>query len=173
MEEKRTKEYSNGKKYAMYNYIEPSSIYVDSTCQSLSKRLSKYRREMNSKQSQTKPLYKNMREIGKEQFYIELLEEYPCENNDQLRAREGHYIREMKALLNGRVEGRTGEEWRDENKERLKESRNNRWNNIKDECLTFRRMRHVCECGSEICNGSKLRHQHSKKHQAYLKQQEI
>ena len=104
----------------MYNYMEPSLICVGSTCQSLSKRLSKHRREMNSKQSQTKPLYKKMREIGKEQFYIELLEEYPCENNDQLRAREGHYIREMKALLNGRVEGRTGEEWRDENKERLK-----------------------------------------------------
>ena len=171
MEEKRTKDYANGKIYAIYNYIDPSLVYVGSTCQSLSKRLSKHRREMNSKQSQTKPFYMKMREICKEQFYIELLEEYPCENNEQLRAREGHYIREMKASLNGRIEGRTMEEWREENKERLKEYRKVKYNNIKEEYLAFRRMRFVCECGSEISNGSKLRHLRSKKHQAYLNQQ--
>ena len=85
MEEKRTKDYANGKIYAIYNNIDPSLIYVGSTCQSLSKGLSKHRREVNSRKSQTIPLYVKMRESGKEHFYIELLEEYPCNNSEQLR----------------------------------------------------------------------------------------
>ena len=53
MEGKRTNDYSNGKNYAIYNYAEPSLIYVGSICQNLSKRLSKHRREINSTKSQT------------------------------------------------------------------------------------------------------------------------
>ena len=116
MEEKRTKDYANGKIYAIYNYIDPSLIYVGSTCQSLGKRLSKHRRDVNSKKSQTIPLYIKMREIGKEHFYIELLEEYPCENTDQLRAREGYYIRDL-GTLNGKIEDRTRKEWEAQNQQ--------------------------------------------------------
>ena len=136
MEEKRTKDYANGKIYAIYNYIDPSLIYVGSTCQSLSKRLSKHRREVNSRKSQTIPLYMKMREIGKEQFYIELLEEYPCNNNEQLRAREGHYIRE-KGTLNGRIEDRTYKERMEEQKEKWQEYRRERWQDKREEATTF------------------------------------
>ena len=76
MEAKRTKYYANGKLYAIYNYIESSLVYVGSTCQSLSKRLSKHRREVNSIKSQTIQFYIKMREFRKEQIYIELLEEF-------------------------------------------------------------------------------------------------
>ena len=48
-----------------------------------------------------------MREIGKQRFYIELYEEYPCENIEQLRKREGEIIRELKPTLNKRIEDRT------------------------------------------------------------------
>ena len=171
MEDKRTKDYTNGKIYAVYNYIDPSLIYVGSTCQSLSKRLSKHRREVNSKKSQTIPLYMKMREIGKQHFYIELIEEYPCDNNEQLRAREGHYIRE-RGTLNGRIEERTHEEWKEENKERLKEYRRKRWQDKREEATTFSKMRFICECGVEMCNASKSRHQYSQKHQVYVKQQQ-
>ena len=170
MEEKRTKDYANGKIYAIYNYIDPRLVCVGSTCQSLSKRLSKHRREINSKRSQTIPLYIKMREFGKEHFYIELLEEYPCNNNEQLRAREGHFIRQ-KGTLNCIVEDRTRKEWEEENKEHLKEYRKKRWQDKKEEATTFNKMRFTCECGVEMSNASKSRHQYSTKHQAYLKQQ--
>ena len=171
MEEKRAKDYTHGKICAIYNYIDPSLIYVGSTCQSLSKRLSKHRREVNSRKSQTIPPYIKMREIGKEHFYIELLEEYPCNNNEQLRAREGHYIRE-KGTLNGRIEERTHKEWKEENKERLKDYRKNRWETVKEKHAAIRKMRFTCECGGEMCNASKSRHLKSQKHQTYLKQQQ-
>ena len=125
MEEKGTKDYANGKIFAIYNYIDPTFIYVGSTCQSLSKRLSKHRRDINCRKSQTVPLYMKMREIGKEHFYIELVEEYPCNNNEQLRAREGHYIRE-KGTLNGRIEDRTYKERMEEQQEKWQEYRKKR-----------------------------------------------
>jgi hypothetical protein len=43
-------------------------------------------------------LYDEMRRLGKEQFYIELIEDYPCENNEQLASRTHFYIRERGSL---------------------------------------------------------------------------
>ena len=58
--------------------------------------------------------------LVKETFYIELLLDFPCENKDQLRAKEGEYIREM-ANLNHAVAGRNQKDWYEENKERILE----------------------------------------------------
>ena len=63
------------------------------------------------------------REFGKENFYIELIEEYPCENIEQLNKREGELIRELKPVLNTQVAGRTIKEWREDNKEYLREDK--------------------------------------------------
>lgn len=51
---------------------------------------------------------------------IELIENYPCNNRDELNAREGYYIRTTDCV-NKRIECRTKKEWRDENKEYCKE----------------------------------------------------
>ena len=58
-----------------------------------------------------------MDKIGFDNFYIELIEEHPCENVEQLRRREGEIIREMKPSLNKEIAGRTGKEWYEDNKE--------------------------------------------------------
>ena len=44
-------------------------------------------------------------------------------NKEQLRAKEGEYIRSL-STLNKRIEGRTMEEWRKDNDEHLKEQYN-------------------------------------------------
>eukprot|EP00438_Fugacium_kawagutii_P018231 Skav218346 [mRNA] locus=scaffold755:1120175:1120615:- [translate_table: standard] len=63
-----------------------------------------------------------MKEIGKEHFFIELLYEYKdCENIHQLRQKEGEYIRELKPVLNIVINGRTHEEWKKDNPEKLQE----------------------------------------------------
>ena len=54
---------------------------------------------------------------GVENFYIELIEEYPCDNLEQLRKRERHYIREM-GTLNKFIAGRTKSEYVKDNKEK-------------------------------------------------------
>lgn len=51
---------------------------------------------------------------------ILLVEECPCENKDQLRAIEGKYIRENECV-NRNQAGRSSKQWREDNKELLKE----------------------------------------------------
>ena len=61
-----------------------------------------------------------MNELGLDNFLIELIEEYPCESKQELRAREGHFIKEL-GTLNKQIAGRTCKEWLEENKHKLKE----------------------------------------------------
>ena len=61
-----------------------------------------------------------MNELGVENFYIELIEEYPCENIEQLRRKEGEWIRKM-ATLNEEIAGRTTREYYEEHIEEKKE----------------------------------------------------
>lgn len=77
-------------------------------------------------------LYSKMKEIGKDKFNIELYEEYPCENVEQLRMREGQVMREVNASLNSKIEGRTQQEWREDNKEYIKEMVKKHYENNKD-----------------------------------------
>ena len=79
-------------------------MIFSSSCEKyLSKRWVKHKSSMNNERDKTLSLYKKMNELDVENFYIELIENYPCENNDELRAREGHYIREL-STLNKKVE---------------------------------------------------------------------
>ena len=87
-------DYSKAKIYKILNDVD-DDVYVGSTCQPLSVRMAGHRCY-----SGTSPLklYHKMRDIGVHHFYIELIEETPCENKEQLRAREGEYIRKYGTL---------------------------------------------------------------------------
>ena len=127
--ESMSKDFKNGKIYCIRNNI-TNDIYVGSTCQPLSKRMAKHRETRTDPNKQHHKIHSKMNELGVENFYIELIEEYPCENNDQLRAREGHFIREM-ATLNGRIECRDRKEHYQDNKEYIKaKSNKNYYDNI-------------------------------------------
>ena len=64
-----------------------------------------------------------MLDYGIEHFHIELIEEYQCENSNQLEKREGELIREMKASLNKVVAGRTVQEYNVECADKIKKSK--------------------------------------------------
>jgi hypothetical protein len=78
--------------------------------------------------STTSPLYKRLSQhkayhrcsarivIDAGDAYIELIEEYPCENKEQLNKREGEVIRERECV-NQRIAGRTHKEYRDSHPE--------------------------------------------------------
>jgi hypothetical protein len=112
-------DYKNGKVYCIRNNIN-DEIYVGSTTQSLSQRMAKHRGVMNHDTKKHRPLYKLMSEIGIEHFYIELIEECPCDNKEQLMKKEGEFIRQQ-GTLNKFVAGRTYKEWRIDNSERIRE----------------------------------------------------
>jgi hypothetical protein len=48
-------------------------------------------------------IYKEMRRLGQEHFYIELIENYPCASKEELVSKMQFYIRERGALNNGTI----------------------------------------------------------------------
>jgi len=115
-------DYNNGKIYVIRNHCN-DMVYIGSTTQSLSKRFSKHKWDCNRR---TSPLYNAMNELYFGNFYIELVEEYPCDNKEQLCAKEGYYIRQFDSYnngYNGRIEGRSKKQYCEENKDKIKQWR--------------------------------------------------
>jgi len=82
--------------------------------------MAKHRIDSRCEKYKHRTFYLKVNEIGIEHFYIELIEDCPCESLEQLRKRDGHYIREM-GTLNHLIAGRTQKEYRDDNKDKIKE----------------------------------------------------
>ena len=110
-------DYSKGKIYKILNSID-DEIYVGSTIEALSRRMTRHRSLANT--NPYNKLYKHMIDIGIDKFYIELVENYPCNDVYELIAREGYYIREN-GTLNKNVAGRTRKEYMEDNYDHLKE----------------------------------------------------
>jgi group I intron endonuclease len=109
-------DYSKGKIYKITNDYN-NDVYIGSTCDTLSKRFSNHRRHARSNVN-TK-IYLLMNEIGFDRFRIELIEDYPCDDNFQLRQKEGFYIRQL-STLNQNIAGRTRKEYKKEEIEKIK-----------------------------------------------------
>lgn len=115
-------DYSKGRIYVIRNKIN-DLLYVGSTCQDLSKRFSWHKGDAaKEKKAKYGKLYKTVKELGGwDNFYIELVEYYPCETKEQLSAREGYFIRLFETTTSGYntyVAGRTQKEYIQDNIER-------------------------------------------------------
>jgi hypothetical protein len=89
--------YENSQIYCIRNKID-NLIYIGSTCQPLYKRF--HQHKIASKNKSFK-LYQHFKDIGIDNFYIELIESFPCENKNELRAREQYYCRDYNTFTNG------------------------------------------------------------------------
>ena len=118
--------YQRGKIYTIRCYDDETLIYVGSTIETLSARMSKHRSHKCS-------LYKYVNGNWKN-WYIELYEEYPCNNKQLLEKREGEVIR-LIGNINKRIEGRTDKERRNDNKEQILEKEKKYRNDNKDKIL--------------------------------------
>ena len=96
--------YQDGKVYKIYNTIN-DDIYIGSTTQKLCERMRQHRCDNSLTGKMNYPIYKAFREYGVENFFIELIEKCPCNGKDELRRKEGEYIRALKPSLNIRIEG--------------------------------------------------------------------
>jgi group I intron endonuclease len=130
-------DYRKGKIYKILNTLD-DDCYVGSTTQTLSKRMTNHRKDMLSEVKKDRLLYTKMRIHGADNFYIELIEDYPCENIEQLRQREGYYIREL-GTLNRNVAGRTKQEWTTEHIDHKKELDKKRYMDNHESELAYRK----------------------------------
>ena len=109
--------YSNGKIYKIVN-SETDDVYVGSTTQSLSKRFYDHKSTMKSSKCVNRKLYTHIKHIGLDKCFIELIENFQCNNKEELNAREGFWIRQI-STLNSQVAGRTMPQWYKDNRERM------------------------------------------------------
>ncbi len=118
------KKYENGKIYTIRCIDDINLIYVGSTIQPLYKRWNDHKQKcrQESNKEYFKLVYMKMRELGMHKFYVELYEEYPCENKQQLNRKEGEIIR-LIGSLNKEIAGRTRKEYELENKTKIQETK--------------------------------------------------
>jgi hypothetical protein len=102
----------------IYKLWSPSTnlIYIGSTTQYIAQRLAEhiriYRRYKNNKGH----FLTSFKILECEDYKIELLEEYPCNNREQLFKKEGEYIKSLNCV-NKLIMGKTQEEYKKGNKE--------------------------------------------------------
>ena len=105
--------YQNGKIYKLWS-PQGDDIYIGSTTLSLSRRKVQHVFEFKKgKGISSKLLFEKYNDVR-----IELLEECPCENKEQLVRKEGEYIRNN-ICVNKIIAGRTGKEYYEDNKEKI------------------------------------------------------
>ena len=139
MGEINKKDFKNGKIYCIRNWVD-DDLYVGSTTQSLSKRMQTHRGNMYSEKCWNYRLYQKMRDIGKEHFYIELIEKYECNDIEELRKKEGEWIRKI-GTLNQLVAGRTNQENYFENRDRILAKQKEYNNNHKEQKQEYDKQR--------------------------------
>ena len=112
--------FSLGKVYVIRN-TDNDKVYVGSTVRTLAQRMAQHRPACKNERKAGYPLYEAMNELGVDKFYIELLEDVPCERREQLTAAEGRYIRELKTIApdgyNSYIAGRNFQQWCEDNRE--------------------------------------------------------
>ena len=117
-----TARYANGRIYAIRSLSHPELVYIGSTCLPLHQRLYKHRYCYSrwwTPLTCINPKYYTSYEVIKyEDHFIELIEEHPCQNKQQLRQREGQVIRETDCV-NKRIAGRTRNEYYQDHKTHL------------------------------------------------------
>jgi len=115
--------YSNGKVYKIESHLGDNVYYGSTTKKYLSQRMDKhrcdYKQWLQGKASLIMS-YKMFEQYGIENCKIILIENCPCESKDELAAREAYYIRNFECV-NKIVPGRTKKEYREDNKEAIKE----------------------------------------------------
>jgi hypothetical protein len=130
--------YNNGKIYIIHNTKNDWKYIGSTTKQYLCERMSSHRTE--GKKMKTQKLYNAMSELGVENFYIELLEPFPCESKEELEKREGELQRQYDTINNGynhKVAGRTAKEYKQENNGKIKEYMKTYRENKKEELQLY------------------------------------
>ena len=105
-------DYKNAKIYKLWIF-ETDEIYIGSTTQTLTQRLSGHKSAPNK--CTCKILFEKSDNV-----MIELIEKFPCDNKEQLNKKEGEFIRNFDCV-NRCVAGRTDSQYRQENAEKIKE----------------------------------------------------
>jgi len=122
-------DYSKSKIYKIWSHL-GDDVYYGSTVGTLSCRMAQHRSGFNGSLVHNTKCRKIFEKYGVDNCKIELVELYPCKTVEELRKREGEYIRDN-ACINNRIPsgkiyikraGRTWTEYYNDNKDNYKEN---------------------------------------------------
>lgn len=159
-----------GKVYKIYDNTN-GNVYYGSTKQKLSARMqahkTKYKEHLNDPER-----HKGMTvfEILKNDNYsISLVEEFTCQNKEQLHARERHYIENFECV-NKYIPLRTKKEYYVDNFEKITEYKKGYYLANREEILKINREQFICDvCGHTYTKSHKARHEKSQRHMNAVK----
>ena len=192
--------YQKGKIYKIVD-VGYNKCYVGFTCEELSQRMARHRCMFTQHSTKSKESYRScnrlFEEFGVENCKIELIEEYPCNNQVELHRRERQQIQNNECV-NKVIAGRTDKEYYDQNKEKERERKKQYYaehpeiakaykeankdriaqyqkqyrENNKQQLNSKRNEKHNCDCGGRYTHNHKAEHFKSHRRQKYLKQLE-
>ena len=143
--------YLNGKVYAIRSH-QTEQVYIGSTVERLSARMSKHRAQYKFYNTGKGHYYTSYKMLDFPDAYIELIEKHPCLCREELERLEGQYIRAEPTAVNKIIVGRTKAEYYQANTEKIRAQQ---------------KQKHTCLCGGEHTTSNKAKHLKTKKHQAY------
>jgi hypothetical protein len=180
--------YQNGKIYSIRSY-QTDMVYIGSTTQSLAKRIGGHKVNYKAYSVNGKRYISSYEIIKYPDAYVELIEVFPCSNKMELHRREGEIIRATDNTTNRRIAGRTDQEYRTDNADKIKQYyqdnkdilkykkkqyRTENATTIKEQSKQYRadnadtiNKKHICQCGSSYTKRNRSRHLKSLKHQEY------
>jgi hypothetical protein len=116
-------------------------------------------------------LYNKMDELGFDNFYIELFENYKCNSKEELNRREGEIIRNT-GNLNHQIAGRT----KSDREKEYRENNDNREKYLNKKKEQYQKYKGklsepaTCECGCIVQRCELTRHRKTQKHLNLMKQ---
>jgi len=110
--------YEYGKIYKLYSKQQNITYYGSTAMYYLSQRLAIHRNNYKMYLNNKGNYVYSFKILECEDYKIELLEDYPCANKQQLETRERYYI-ENNECVNKNIPTRTISEWYEDNKDKL------------------------------------------------------
>ena len=150
------KDYSKGKIYKITseNY---DKIYIGSTCRTLKKRINKHKYDMRQYIKQNpSSYYCSSYELCEEHDYkIELIKNYPCNSEQELRREEGRWqLLNKDIIVNKYIAGRTKKEYDNTEKRKASKKKHNQSEKGKASKSKWKKKRIKCSvCNKEISQG--------------------
>jgi hypothetical protein len=173
--------YTNSKVYKIWS-PQGNNIYIGSTTkQYLSQRMDSHRSKYKSYKENKYHFITSFlifEEYELDNCYIELLEAKECRSKDELIQLEGKFIRELNCV-NKRVEGRTKQEYYQDNKDSIQQYKKGHYTDNKDKIiekvkeyyesnkvkvLERQNKKYDCICGKTYSYANKLYHLKTIKH---------
>jgi hypothetical protein len=159
-------DYFKGKIYAIRSH-QTEQVYIGSTVERLSSRMSKHRAQYKFYKTGKGNKYTSFQMLDFPDAYIELIIKHPCLCREELERLEGQYIRAEPNAVNKSIAGRTQAEWYQDNRERLNAEHKHYYQNNAENIKQHANKRNNCDCGGKYTQANKAPHFKSEKHLNY------